>query len=93
MIDPATFFTTRRSVMAANLSRGPSLEDQQTILTAGMRVPDHGKLAPFKFVVFEGQARAKIWRRCSQPRYAALYPDALPEKLAWRRGALPRQAW
>ncbi|MBA7467992.1 putative NAD(P)H nitroreductase YdjA [subsurface metagenome] len=38
---------------------GPSPADLETILTIGARVPDHGKLAPWRFIVFEGDARAR----------------------------------
>lgn len=36
---------------------GPSPAQLDVILTAAARVPDHGKLAPWRFVVFEGDAR------------------------------------
>ncbi len=51
---------TRRSVKADDLmAPGPSAEELERILTAASRVPDHGKLAPFYYLVFEGDARAK----------------------------------
>lgn len=50
---------TRRSVLAANMTdEGPGPEDVRSILEAGHRVPDHGKLGPWRFLVFEGEARA-----------------------------------
>ena len=53
------FLTTRRSVTARNLGDpGPSDEELDLILKAGMRVPDHGKLGPWRFVVIKGAARA-----------------------------------
>src|SRR5689334_24707960 len=36
---------------------GPSPAELETILTIGARVPDHGKLAPWRFILFEGDAR------------------------------------
>src|ERR1700761_8575950 len=39
---------------------GPSQEQLTAILTAGARVPDHGKLFPWRFIVFEGQARKRF---------------------------------
>jgi nitroreductase len=52
---------SRRSVKPAMLSApGPTPEQLTTILTAAARVPDHKKLAPWRFVVFEGDARAKF---------------------------------
>jgi nitroreductase len=49
---------TRRSVKPAMMAApGPTPEQLTTILTAASRVPDHKKLAPWRFVVFEGAAR------------------------------------
>ncbi|MEM7651081.1 MAG: nitroreductase [Pseudomonadota bacterium] len=53
------YLLKRRSVLADCLSSpGPSAEQLQDMLSAASRVPDHGKLAPFYFLVFEGDARA-----------------------------------
>ena len=50
---------SRRSGSAkAMTDPGPSPEELQMILTAASRVPDHGKLFPWRFVVFEDEARA-----------------------------------
>src|ERR1700758_2036861 len=38
---------------------GPSSAELDTILTIGARVPDHGKLAPWRFIIFEGEARER----------------------------------
>jgi nitroreductase len=52
---------SRRSVKPqAMTAPGPDAEQLTTILTAAARVPDHKKLAPWRFVVFEGDARAKF---------------------------------
>lgn len=49
----------RRSSSAKAMGEpGPSAEEIQTILAAGIRVPDHGKLAPWRFVILEGPAKA-----------------------------------
>jgi nitroreductase len=54
---------TRRSVKAAMLAEpGPTPDQLATILTAAARVPDHKKLVPWRFVVFEGEARANFGR-------------------------------
>jgi nitroreductase len=51
---------TRRSVGQAFLAEpGPDAEQLRQILTIGTRVPDHGKLAPWRLIVFEGAARAE----------------------------------
>jgi nitroreductase len=53
------YLLTRRSVGQAFLAEpGPSGEELNTLLTIATRVPDHGKLAPWRLVVFSGDARA-----------------------------------
>jgi nitroreductase len=57
------FLLQRRSVKAAMLSEpGPSQAQLETILTAAARVPDHKKLEPWRFIVFQGEARATFGR-------------------------------
>lgn len=58
----------------------PSAEDIQTILAAASRVPDHNKLAPWWFVVFEGNARAKFGTVLREA-YKTVDADAPEEKL------------
>jgi len=49
---------TRRSVKATMLAEpGPTPDQLTTILTAAARVPDHKKLAPWRFILFQGDAR------------------------------------
>jgi nitroreductase len=49
---------SRRSVKPAMLSEpGPSSAELTKILTAAARVPDHKKLVPWRFILFEGSAR------------------------------------
>lgn len=53
------FLLTRRSVTARNMTEpGPSEEQLDQILRAAMRVPDHGRLGPWRFIVIKGDARA-----------------------------------
>jgi nitroreductase len=55
------FLSTRRSVKPDKLlGPGPTPAELTQILTAATRVPDHKKLAPWRFVVFEGEARARM---------------------------------
>jgi nitroreductase len=39
---------------------GPSPDQIKRMLSAGVRVPDHGKLTPWRFIVFEGEGRARM---------------------------------
>ena len=51
---------TRSSIKAVELtSPGPSAAEIETLLTIAARVPDHGKLTPWRFIVFEGDARVR----------------------------------
>ena len=60
MTDTIAFLKTRRSVKPREMSGpGPSAAELETILTIGARVPDHGKLAPWRFIVFENEARLR----------------------------------
>lgn len=52
---------SRRSVKPDLLTQpAPSSEELETILGIAARVPDHKKLAPWRFVVIEGAAREKL---------------------------------
>jgi nitroreductase len=54
---------TRRSGSAkAMTAPGPDADELRRILAAGMRAPDHGKLAPWRFILFEGDARHAMGR-------------------------------
>lgn len=51
----------RRSGSAKTMTGpGPSADELRTILATGARVPDHGKLAPWRFILFEGDGRARM---------------------------------
>jgi nitroreductase len=51
---------TRRSMKPREMTGpGPSPIELETILTIGARVPDHGKLTPWRFIIFEGDARVR----------------------------------
>jgi len=63
MPDTIDMLLKRRSVVAANLKGpGPDVEQLKTLLRIAARVPDHGKLAPWRFIVFQGDARADFGR-------------------------------
>jgi len=55
------FLKTRRSNLAKLMGgEGPSAEQIDEFLTIAARVPDHRKLAPWRFVIFQGEARAEF---------------------------------
>ena len=52
---------SRRSGSAkAMTGPGPSKKQLADILLAGARVPDHGKLFPWRFILFEGEGRERF---------------------------------
>lgn len=66
---------TRRSVSTKDMIEpGPTAEQVKTILAAGHRVPDHGKLGPWRFIVFTGDAREQF-----SQRLAAIFAEENPD--------------
>lgn len=58
------YLRTRRSVGIGFLKDpGPTPAEVEEIIRIGMRVPDHGKLAPWRLVVIEGEARVQIGKK------------------------------
>ena len=74
-----SFLLNRRSRPAAALTGpAPDRATMTTLLTAAARVPDHGKLEPWRFVVIGPEARPAMVAALSE-RGKAL--DVAPEKL------------
>ena len=70
MPDALELLKTRRSIKPIELAGpGPSAAEIETLLTVASRVPDHGKLVPWRFIIFEGEARLPPARR-SPRRFA-----------------------
>lgn len=60
MTDAVTFLKKRKSPKVFDLAEpAPSADELDTMLAIASRVPDHGKLAPWRFIVFEGEARER----------------------------------
>jgi len=58
---------TRRSVSANSLGEpGPDSAELDQILTAATRVPDHKKLVPWRFILFQGEARQRFGEALAQ---------------------------
>ena len=90
MPDALKLLTTRRSFKAGELAGpGPSAAEIDALLTVASRVPDHGKLTPWRFIVFEGEARGAAGAAIAAA-FAAKYPDAKPEHVAAERERLMR---
>ncbi|MFC6792096.1 nitroreductase [Methylobacterium komagatae] len=79
---------TRRSVPPPLLDGpGPTVNELETLLTLASRVPDHGKLAPWRFIVIAGEARARVGEAIATA-FAADNPDAGPDRLDQERRRL-----
>lgn len=68
------YLKTRRSVPPAQMSEpGPDRETLRSMLTIAARVPDHGKLAPWRFIVFDRAGREALI--AGLERIARTHPD------------------
>lgn len=87
---PVELLRTRRSLKPIELADpGPSPADLDTLLTIASRVPDHGKLVPWRFIVFEGEARLTAGTAIATA-FVAKYPDAKPDQIEFERRRLAR---
>jgi nitroreductase len=68
---------------------GPSAAQLDTILRAAVRVPDHGKLNPWRFILFEGEARA-AFGKAMRARWRELHPAHGEETLLLVEGLFLR---
>ena len=85
-----TFLKTRKSASAKAMGGpGPDRAQLAEILEIAVRVPDHGKLNPWRFIVFEGDARSKMGVELAEV-WAKAHPEHGPEILAFQRGFLER---
>ena len=85
-----SFLNSRKSASAKAMGEpGPSSAQIETMLAMAVRVPDHGKLTPWRFGVFEGKARAEVGRLFAA-RWAALHPDHGADSIAFQAGLFTR---
>ena len=83
--DVTDFLKNRRSNLAKLMGgAGPSEVQLQEILTIAARVPDHRKLAPWRFVVFQGEARAEFGHHIASA-FIKANPDLPPDRTAFER--------
>lgn len=80
---PAALIATRRSGKPRDMAApGPDDAQLRRILEAAIRVPDHGKLAPWRFVIVPADRRAALADLLARA-YRAERPDAgRPEREA-----------
>src|SRR5262245_19632809 len=90
MPDALELLKTRRSIKPVELAGpAPSAAEIETLLTIASRVPDHGKLVPWRFIVFEGEARLAAGEAIVAA-FCAKYPQAKPEHIEAERHRLAR---
>ena len=51
---------TGRVSPAQLVEPGPTAAQLEKILTAANRAPDHGRMQPWRFLLIEGEARARL---------------------------------
>lgn len=79
------YLSSRRTVTAPFLAEpGPTQDQLAELLTIACRVPDHGKLAPWRFVIFSGAAREKVGQRLYDIAQRK-WPERTEEQLAVER--------
>jgi nitroreductase len=90
MLDALQLLKTRRSVKPMELTGpAPSQAEIDTILSIASRVPDHGKLTPWRYIVFEGDARLAAGDKIAAA-FKASHPDATPDQIDFERQRLAR---
>ncbi len=90
-LDRLTPLIRRRSVVAKHLAEpGPDDEILQRILATGVRVPDHGKLGPWRLQVLGKPAQVELGDVFADV-YADVHPDAREDQVAFER-ARPTRA-
>ncbi len=76
------YLQKRRSCKIAHMGEpGPGAEEISLLLEAGARIPDHGKLFPWRFVVFTGEARKRFGDEVLRKAYLFENSEAMPAKL------------
>jgi nitroreductase len=82
---------TRRSVKPEGLAPpGPTPDELETMLKIASRVPDHKKLAPWRFIIIEGEARAKLGDVIAEVCKAEEKEPPSEVRLSMERGRLTR---
>ncbi|ASY68595.1 NAD(P)H nitroreductase [Sinorhizobium fredii USDA 205] len=84
------YLASRRSIPAFQMgSPGPGRAEVEEMLRLATRVPDHGKLAPWRFIVYRGEERARISGELKKMALAAR-PDLSEELIKVEETRLTR---
>ena len=80
----------RRSLVANQMVfPGPNEEQIEQLLTIGSRVPDHKRLIPWRFLIFQGQYRADFGEILAKV-YQENNPNDKPERIELERQRFSR---
>ena len=88
MPEAVDLLKSRRSIRPIDLDGpAPAPAEVETLLTIASRVPDHGKLVPWRFILFEGDARLTAGEAIAAA-FTADHPDATSEEIGYERQRL-----
>jgi nitroreductase len=80
-VNPLDSLNERRSVPSRQLGEpGPDAAQLEQLLQAAIRVPDHGKLVPWRLLAIRGDARARLGQTLAD-LHARKEPDIAPSVL------------
>ena len=87
----SNFLLKRRSVTAKKMS--PTIVkdgDLNSIISAGIRVPDHGALTPWRIIVFKDEEREKFGKEFLGKRFRVKNPNATEEEITYEENRFLR---
>src|SRR3954452_20604648 len=88
MPDALELLKTRKSISASFLGPpAPSEQELAEILAIASRVPDHGKLTPWRFIVFKDAARVEASLALAH-LFKAKHPEATEKQIEEERRRL-----
>jgi nitroreductase len=89
-IETLNLLMHRRSTPAGQLGPdGPSEAELSILLQIASRVPDHGKLAPWRFLIFSGESRSQAGALLKSA-LLRIEPEADDERAAFEAGRFER---
>jgi len=81
---------TRRSALAKDMVEpGPSDEQLEKLIELAVRVPDHGKFKPWRFIIFQSEGRARAGNILAK-QWRVLNPEHSKEMIVQQRATFLR---
>jgi len=89
-LEALNLLLSRRSVKSRDMAMpAPNAKDLETILSAAIRVPDHGKLTPWRYVVLESAGQEQLGESITK---ALIKENETSEKVAEKMAGFATQA-